>query len=189
MSLKPDHKSPVLAIAVAPPKSPVFIKSKSSRAQAAAFEQSLPWADIVESQNFGHVAWYSKDIMPWPGGHVECITLATKSAIKEKFDAVKEVKQYIQRAGADIELARKRGGDDLNEIVEIIRRHIPAHTPQAIIASLDPGLKVINYEHLNIDVEGFKQIMDLAVEAKIIKQGLDISAFADHRFDQLDTKH
>ncbi|WP_256717759.1 ABC transporter substrate-binding protein [Shewanella sp. UCD-KL12] len=73
MSLTPSSGTDVLAIAVAPPKSPSFIKSKSNRAQAAAFEQSLPWADVVETGGFGHVAWYSKDVMPWKHGHVECI--------------------------------------------------------------------------------------------------------------------
>ena len=37
----------VQGITVSPPKAPSFIKSKSSRSTPAAFEQSLPWADIV----------------------------------------------------------------------------------------------------------------------------------------------
>ena len=71
LSLTPNTLADVLAIAVPPPKSPAFIRSKSNRSQAAAFEQSLPWADVVETGGFGHVAWYSKDVMPWPNGHVE----------------------------------------------------------------------------------------------------------------------
>ncbi len=55
----------VVAIEVPPPKSPAFIKANNSRGIPASFEQSLPWADVVETQKFGHVAWYSKDVMPW----------------------------------------------------------------------------------------------------------------------------
>lgn len=82
LSLLPNSDAEVLAISVAPPKAPAFIKSKSNRIIPAAFEQSLPWADVVETGGFGKVAWYSKDVMPWKNGHVECIALATDKAIK-----------------------------------------------------------------------------------------------------------
>ncbi len=184
LSLLPNSDAEVLAIAVPPPKSPAFIKSKSNRVQAAAFEQSLPWADVVETGGFGKVAWYSKDVMPWPDGHVECIALATDKAIAEKSDAVNEVMGYIRKAGEDIELARNEGGDKLEAIVEIVRKHIPAHNREAIIASLDPKLRVINYQNLNVDKAGLKQIMDLAVEGGILKQAVNIDDFADVSFDQ-----
>ena len=182
LTLTPNTDAEILAITVPPPKSPSFIKAKSNRAQAAAFEQSLPWADIVETGGFGHVAWYSKDVMPWPHGHVECIALATDEAIANKFDAVKEVMHYIHQAGEDIEQARQEGGSAMEDIVNIIRKHIPAHTREAIIASLNPELRVINYQHLNVDKAGLKQIMDLAVEGGILKQAIDIDAFSDPRF-------
>ncbi len=184
MSLTHNKVAEVLAIAVAPPKSPAFIKSNSNRAKAAAFEQSLPWADIVETGGFGHVAWYSKDVMPWPNGHVECIALATDTAISNKFEAIKEVAAYIQKSGQDIEHARQEGGETLEKIVKIIRKYIPAHTREAIIASLNPELRVINYQHLDIDKPGLKQIMELAVEGGILKQAIDIDRFADERFNR-----
>lgn len=183
MSLMPNAGTEVLAIAVPPSKSPAFIKGKSNRATPAAFEQSLPWADIVETGRFGKVAWYSKDVMPWPHGHVECISLATDQAIAEKFEAVKEISFYLRKAGQDIETARSSGGQQLEEIVKIVRKHIPAHTREAIIASLNPNLRVINYQHLDIDKAGLKLIMDYAIESRILKQELDINVFADTRFD------
>jgi len=172
----------VLAISLAPPKSPAFIKSKSNRAIPAAFEQSLPWADIVETGGFGKVAWYSKDVMPWPNGHVECIALASNKAIKSKFNALSEVMYFIRKAGEDIELARIEGGEKLDAIVNIVRKHIPAHTRIAIIASLNPELRVINYEYLDVDKAGLKLIMDLAVEGGILKKAVDIDSFADTSF-------
>jgi len=182
LTLLSNEEADVLAIPVAPPKAPAFLRSKSNRAQAAAFEQSLPWADVVETEGFGHVAWYSKDVMPWENGHVECIALATDKAIAGKQKAIKEVMGYIQKAGQDIERAREKGGAALEAIVDIVRKHIPAHTRAAIIASLDPNLRVINYQHLSVDKPGLKQIMDLAVEGGILQQPVDIDAFADTRF-------
>ncbi|MEN8177797.1 MAG: ABC transporter substrate-binding protein [Pseudomonadota bacterium] len=189
LTLRPNTPADVLAIAVPPLKSPAFLKSRSNRAQPAAFEQSLPWADVVETSGFGHVAWYSKDVMPWRHGHVECIALATDTAITGKFDAVKEVMTYIHKAGQDIEQARREGGAALEAIVAIVRKHIPAHTREAIIASLDPDLRVINYEYLNVDKPGLKQIMDLAVEGGILSTAVDIDAFADERFGTDQDEH
>ena len=189
MGLDLNTRVDVLAVAVPPPQAPIFIKSKSNRAQPAAFEQSLPWADVVETGGFGHVAWYSKDVMPWPGGHVECIALATDRAIADKFAALQEVMAYIQRAGADIEAARAAGGEALQAIVEMITRHIPAHNPAAIVASLDANLRVINYQQLNIDKAGLQQIMGYAIEAGLLRQAVDLDAFADTRFDVLESKN
>jgi len=190
LSLTLDSKEnvPVQAFSLAPPKAPAYIKSKSIRSEAAAFEQSLPWADVVETGGFGHVAWYSKDVMPWKQGHVECIALATDFAIKNKFMATKEVMDFIKKAGDDIEDARLNGGEQLEDIVKIIRKHIPAHTREAIIASLDPNLRVINYQNLNVDKLGLKQIMDLAVEGKILNKKINIEDFSDTRFD-IEYKH
>ncbi|NOQ16720.1 MAG: nitrate ABC transporter substrate-binding protein [Methyloprofundus sp.] len=188
LALTPQQAGEVLAIAVPPPKAPAFLRAKSNRATPAAFEQSLPWADIVETEGFGHVAWYSKDVIPWPHGHVECIAVATDEAIKTKFKATKEVMYYIQKAGADIEQARIKGGADLEAIVTIVRKHIPAHSQQAIIASLSPELRVINYQHLNIDKPGLQHIMGLAIEGHILQQAINIDAFADERFNVLEDK-
>ena len=175
-------KGDVLAVAVAPPKSPSFIKKKNSRGEPASFEQSLPWADVVETGGFGKVAWYSKDVIQWPHGHVECIAIATDDAIKNKKAALKEVIYYIHKAGRDIELARRKGGPAMVAIADMIRKHIPEHNEEAIIQSLSPDLDVINYLHMNVDKEGLKQIMDLAVEGGVLKDRIDIDAFADDRF-------
>jgi NitT/TauT family transport system substrate-binding protein len=67
-------------------------------------------------------------------------------------------------------------------ITNMIRKHIPEHNEQAIIESLRPDLNVINYRHLNVDKAGLKQIMDLAVEGGILREPIDIDAFADENF-------
>ncbi len=172
----------VIAIAVAPPKAPAFIKRQNSKGIAASFEQSLPWADVVETKNFGHVAWYSKDVLPWPKGHVECIALASDEAIKNKHAAIKEVIYYIHKAGLDIEAARKQGGQAMVEIAGMVRKHIPEHNQEAIIQSLRIDLNVINYKNLNVEKSGMKMIMDLAVEGEILRSPIDIEQFTDSSF-------
>ena len=172
----------VVAIEVPPPRSPAFIKKNNTRGVPASFEQSLPWADVVETQGFGHVAWYSKDVVPWPQGHVECIAIATDDCIRSKPEALREVIHYLQRAGRDIEAARRAGGPAMGAIVEMIRKHIPEHNEEAIVQSLRLDLDVINYRDLQVDKAGLRQVMDLAVEAGILSAPIDINAFADERF-------
>ena len=183
LGLDSGEDNDVIAIEVPPSKSPIFIKKKNSRGIPASFEQSLPWADVVETKGFGHVAWYSKDVMKWPPhGHVECIVIATDACIREKPKALREVIHHIHRAGLDIEAGRKEGGAGMTAITNMIRKHIPEHNEQAIIESLRPDLNVINYRHLNVDKAGLKQIMDLAVEGGILREPIDIDAFADESF-------
>jgi len=174
----------VQAIPIAPPKAPAFIKIQSAREIPSAFEQSLPWADVVETKGFGKIAWYSKDVMKWPNGHVECIAIGADNAINTKYKAMQEVMEYIKIGGEDIEKARNSGGAPLAEIVTIVQKYIPTHTSEAIIASLDPKLNVINYKNLDIEKAGMKQIMDYAVEGGILHEKIDIDAFADERFNR-----
>ena len=182
LSLSAGTSGDVLAIPVAPPKSPDFIKVQNARGRPASFEQSLPWADIVETGQYGHVAWYSKDVLPWPEGHVECIAIAQDDTILNKGEALTEAIHYLHLAGQDIEEAREQGGDKLDEITAMIRKHIPEHSPEAIRQSLRLDLDVINYRHLNVDEKGLEQVMDLAVEGGILRQPIDITAFANHDF-------
>ena len=172
----------VVAIEVAPPRSPAFIKKQASRGIPASFEQSLPWADVVETGKFGLVAWYSKDVLPWPRGHVECIAIASDRAIKEKRAALAEVISFIHQAGQDIEAARRTGGAAMDQVVAMIRNHIPQHNAEAIKQSLRADLDVINYRFLNVDRGGLKQVMTLALEGGILRRAIDIEAFADDSF-------
>jgi len=178
----------VLAKAVAPPKSPSFLKQEAKGKRAATFEQSLPWADVVETQNFGKVAWYSKDVITWPKGHVECIVIATDDAIKNKTEALKEVIHFIHKAGRDIDTSRAKGGQALEEIARICNKYIPLHTVEAIMQSLRVDLNVVNYSNLNVDKPGLKLIMDLATEGGVLKKAIDIDAFANVTFDTEITK-
>lgn len=183
LGLRSERMVDVAALEITPSKSPSFLRKKNSRRLAASLEQSLPWAEVAETQEAGQVAWYSKDVLPWPHGHVECIAIATDSCIDEKKDALKEVITYLHRAGRDIEEARRKGGPAMVAIVGMIRKHIPEHDEQAILQSLRVDLNVINYKNLNLDKGGLRQIMDLAVEGGILERVIDIEAFADESFE------
>jgi NitT/TauT family transport system substrate-binding protein len=172
----------VIAKPVPPPNSPEFIKQQAQAGKAASFEQSLPWADVVETGGFGKVAWYSKDVIKWPNGHVECIMIASDNAIKTKGEAIKELIRYIHQAGQDIDAARNKGGTELDAIAATVNKYIPAHNIEAIKQSLRADLGVINYSNLDVDKPGMKHIYDLAIEGGILKKKIDVDAFCNAGF-------
>jgi NitT/TauT family transport system substrate-binding protein len=179
------ESAPVFLRIVTPPKSMAYLKKSSARNRFAAFEQSLPWPNLAEIGNFGQIAWYSKDVMNHPKGHVECIIIAKNRSLKEKRSALNEVILAIHRAGQDIERARRKGGREMDTIVKMIRKHIPTHSKKAILQSLRPDLNVINYSNLNVDknsIWSLNQIMNLAFEAGFINRKIDVHDMADKSF-------
>ncbi len=191
LSFSRGDNTDIIAVTVKPPKSLAFLKKKAARSQPAALEQSLPWPDIAESGGSGVVGWYSKDVMNHLHGHVECIIIAKDKVIEKKREALTEVIYFIHKAGQDIEHARRKGGEDLNRIIAMIRKHIPQHTKQGIIESLRPDLNVINYKNMNVDQESkesLREIMNLAFEAGFISKKIDIDALADESFSTDITK-
>jgi NitT/TauT family transport system substrate-binding protein len=120
--------------------------------------------------------------MNWPKGHVECIIIAKDSSIKNKKEALKELVEFIHKSGDDIEKAKDKGGKSLEDIAEIIEKYIPKHRKKAVIQSLRKDLDVINYKNLNIDKDGLKYIMDLAIEGNILDHPISIDNFASDEF-------
>lgn len=185
MGFRRGENVDVLLRVVKPLKSPVFLKKQAARSLPAAFEQSLPWAEVVETNGFGLVGWYSKDVMQHKHGHVECIIIAKDTVISNKRLALQEVINYIHQAGQDIESARRSGGKEMDQIINMIQKHIPAHNRSAIIESLRIDLNVINYRHMNVDhnaKSSFREIMELAYEAGFIKKKINIEELADESF-------
>lgn len=175
----------VVLTTIKPPQSAAFLRRKTTRKLPAMFEQSLPWPEEAESMAHGHIAWYSKDVMNNPKGHVECIIIAKNEVIKKKRKALKEVIYYIHKAGRDIEAARKEGGPAMDAIIEMVQRQIPQHNRRAIMETLRPDLMAINYINLNVDTESkesFRKIMELAFEAGFVEKKINIEALADENF-------
>jgi len=169
---------------VKPPHSIAYLKSNNHRQIPVAFEQSLPWPQIIQSQGDGQIVWYSKDVMRHEKGHVECIVIAKDESITHKAEAIKEIIYYIHKAAQDIENARK-DPKALQGIIKMIQKHIPAHTSKAISQSLASDTMGINYRNLNVDnnaKKSLKKIMELALEAGFIQKRVDIEALADERF-------
>ncbi len=80
------------------------------------------------------------------------------------------------------EQTRQAGDKAMKAVSDMIRKHIPEHNEEAIIQSLRLDLNVINFKNLNVDKGGLRQVMSLAVEGNVLKEPIDIDAFADESF-------
>ncbi|MBF0143406.1 MAG: hypothetical protein HQL59_08105, partial [Magnetococcales bacterium] len=58
-----------------------------------------------------------------------------------------------------------------------------------IVQSLRTDIDAINYRHLDTDRPGLQMIMELAVEAGILQQPIDLDAFTDPGFGTTGTPH
>ncbi len=173
---------------VRPIEATAYMRKLNNRGEMACTQQSLPWGDIIEERGDGKIAWYSKDVLVWPKGHVECIVIASDKALREKSEAVQEVIQAINQAGKDLETARK--GDDalMERLVNLIQEDIPEHSRTAILSAIDVHRAGISYENLSLDdnaIGSLREIMSLAIEAGILEEYVDLDSFA---LKQLDTQ-
>jgi NitT/TauT family transport system substrate-binding protein len=182
LSLQPsDTEGAVVAEVVSPPQTLSFIRRQNNRGNLACTQQSLPWGPMVEEIGDGQVAWFSRDVLQWPNGHVECILIATDAAIEEKKAAVREYMDSIEAAGARLEVLRKQGGTALKPVIEAIRKHLPEHTESGIREALDPGIGGIRFDHLRVDanaIGSLRAIMELGIEGGILEHPVDLKAFA-----------
>jgi len=171
----------VMAEEVVPHKSLFFLNREDHENIPSCTQQSLPWGAMAEQRGLGKIVWTSRDVLPWPGGHVECIVIASDKALREKPEAVKEVLRSIQRAGLVLEEAREEKGTLLHDLAGRLRHYMPEHTEAGIREALDPVHAAISYKRLIVDqnaIGSLREIMNLALEAGILDKPVDLEALA-----------
>ncbi len=182
MSLEHGCGNSITAELIRPTQSLSFIRKRNNRSEEACMQQSLPWGSIVETRGDGQIAWYSKDVLKWPNGHVECIIIASDKALEEKRAAIMDVLKAIQKAGAHIEEIRRQDEESIQKLAAVIRSYVPEHTDAGVSAALDPESGGIRYDSLELDdnaIGSLSQIMNLAVEGGILERPINLRSFVD----------
>jgi NitT/TauT family transport system substrate-binding protein len=177
---------------VRPGEATAYMRKRNNRSEMACTQQSLPWGDVIEERGDGKIAWYSKDVLVWPNGHVECIVIASDKALREKRAAVVEVLQAINQAGKELETARKGDEALMGRLVGYIQEHVPEHSRTGILDALDIERGGIRYDHLSVDdnaVGSLREIMSLAIEAGILEEYVDLESFAIKQLETEGTVH
>lgn len=181
-----DPNAPIALKVIAPPNAPAFLESQNSESNGVAIEQSMPWITVAQENSNAQVVWTSKQIIETQFGHVECIIIATDDAIKNKRDALAEVLNAIHLAADQLQNAIDGDDQKLSEFADVIQKnYVQSQKVEYIKASLSKQAGIINYRSLDNDHDGLKQIMDLAVEARIMDSAIDITSFADDSFSHV----
>lgn len=180
----PKDRNGVLVVKqVPPPRSADYLKAAGALGQGAATIQSQPWGDVFESSGSGTIVWYSKDVMKHPKGHVECIVIASANAIKNKRAALAEVLESLHKGGAELQAAIQGDNKDLLQIAtSISETYIPAHKPEVIAKSMSKDIGAINFNDLNVDMDGLKQLQDLGMASGFQSSAVDLEKFSDRSF-------
>lgn len=178
-----DRNGVLVAKQVPPPKSADYLKAAGALGQGAATIQAQPWGDVFESSGSGTIVWYSKDVMKHPKGHVECIVIASANAIKNKRAALEEVLDSLHKGGAELQAAIQANNKDLLQIATSISgAYIPAHKPDVIAKSMSKDIGAINFNDLDVDMEGLKQLQDLGMASGFQSSAVDLNKFSDRSF-------
>jgi NitT/TauT family transport system substrate-binding protein len=180
----PKDRNGVLVVRqVPPPKSAEYLKAAGALGQGAATIQAQPWGDIFESSGTGTIAWYSKDVMKHPKGHVDCIIIASANAIKNKRAALAEVIESLHKGGAELQAAIQSDNKDLLQIATSISEvYIPGLKPDVIAKSMSKDIGAINFNDLNVDMTGLKQLQDLGMASGFQSSAVDLDKFSDRSF-------
>lgn len=178
-----DRDGVLVAKQVPPPKSADYLKAAGAMGQGAATIQAQPWGDVFESSGTGMIVWYSKNVMKHPKGHVDCIIIASNNAIKNKRAALAEVIESLHKSGAELQAAIQSGDKELLQIATSISEiYIPAHKPDVIAKSMSKEIGAINFNDLNVDMEGLKQLQDLGMASGFQSSAVDLEKFSDRSF-------
>lgn len=185
MSVRKRSGADVLLKVIKAPQTVSFLQHEDALSRPAAIQQPLPWPHIAERQESGRLAWYSKDVMRAPLGHVGGLLIAKRHVMDNKREALQEVVDAIHQAARDIEAARRERGEKMGALIEMIQRWMPDHTADTIREVLTSRIDTINYNNLAVTdsaIEGVREIMRLAHEAGILRQEADLDQMADSSF-------
>jgi NitT/TauT family transport system substrate-binding protein len=182
--ITPTNRNGAVVLRQVPPsRSNDYLRAAGALDQGAAMLQAQPWGDLVEASGSGTIAWYSKDVLNYPKGHVDCIIIATDDTIKNKRAALAEVIEAIHRAGAELQGAIDGGEQDLLSLTTLIsKRYVPTHRPDVIAAGMSKRIGAINYNDLNVDIGGLKQLQDIGLASGLQRGRIDLAKFADASF-------
>lgn len=97
--------------------------------------------------------------------------------------ALAEVLESLHKGGAELQAAIQADNKDLLQIAtSISEAYIPAHKPEVIAKSMSKDIGAINFNDLNVDMDGLKQSQDLSMASGFRSSAVDLRKFSDRSF-------
>lgn len=164
---------------IAPPN---MIKAMNAGA-IDAFIVAEPFGAKAQSSNVGEILALTKDIVP---NHVECIVVVRTDVLEKEPVAVEEWVASLIRAGQFID--QDKYENNSRKVSEITAEKYWAHSAETIASGLQNPKDRISFSNLNPDLKDFQTIMEISLEAGIIKQ-TDLDNFIDASFYDKSVAH
>lgn len=135
-----------------------------------------PFGSKAQSLGIGKILVLTKDIVNY---HVECIVVVNEKIIETHPAALQEWIASLIRAGRWIEEDKEKNGARL--VAQTVAGKYFVHNEQTVIDGLlNPSDRIV-FSDLNPVAADFKIIMDISLQANLIKE-VDLESFIDQLF-------
>ena len=141
-----------------------------------AFIVAEPFGAKAQHAGVGKILVLTKDII---NHHVECIVVVNQNVIKNHPAALQEWVNSLIRAGKWIDQDKLKNGS--KQVAKITAKKYWPHSEESIIRGLQNPHDRISFSDLNPKFEDFQTIIDISVQAGIIKP-VNLEAFIDESF-------
>lgn len=140
-----------------------------------AFIVAEPFCARAEQEKVGKILTFSKEILP---NHICCVLVMRNDAVAANLPGVQEWADSMVRAGTWLD--KQKIGAGAGEVAKIAGHYMP-HSESVILAALQHPSDRIVYKDLVPRPADFQAIVDLSVQADMIKP-VDLGKFIDDRF-------
>lgn len=154
---------------------PPNMESSMKMGKIDAFIVAEPFGTRAQLNQVGEIHVLTKDILHH---HVECIVVVNNKFLQRHPAEIQEWINSLIRSGKYIDQDKLNG--NARNVAKIAAKYLP-HSPQLIADGLQNPADRISFSDLNPDMDDFRKIVDISVQAGIMED-IDLGRFIDDGF-------
>lgn len=160
---------------VPPPEHPSALASKA----VDAFIVGEPHPSKAELEGYGRVLYLMKDL--WPG-FISCVLVVREELILDRRALVQELVDGIAASGEWLDEDRESGAQHRKDAAFVVASMFYSQKPELLEHVLTKPIDRVSYTGLVPPKEVFDEIMELAVETKLLPRRLQFAEYVDASF-------
>lgn len=160
---------------VPPPEHPSALASKA----VDAFIVGEPHPSKAELEGYGRVLYLMKDL--WPE-FISCVLVVREELIVEQRPLVQELVDGIAASGEWLDEDREAGAQHRKDAAFVVGNMFYSQKPELLEHVLTKPIDRVSYTNLMPPKATFDEIMDLAVESKVLPRRMDFTEYCDTSF-------
>lgn len=160
-------------IEMPPPDMPAALYSKA----VDGISSGEPFMAQTEMDGYGRVLYQAKEI--WPD-FISCVLVVSQQTIDEHPEWVQDLVDGIAKSGMWLE----NGMDNRMQAAQAVATGYYNQDPRLLRFVLSKPPDRVKYSNLRLARADFEQIVNMAVEAKVLNRHLKFEEYADTRFSE-----